>query len=210
MSAIESGRRHESRALNLFEVPGKSRWSRLVRGLGLSKLSSHVAVAWLRSGAIGGLFAVLLVGQAWAVVAGREFWPFSNYPMYAHGQGSSVTAIQVDGVLADGTRYPVSIRRQLTPFDPSRILGFLKRIGKGSRGSERRVEATRALLQLYEKHRVSGRHDGPPLEQMEVFEASWRIAPFAANLAQPKRRRLLASTRVSGGEFGSESEAEGD
>lgn len=162
-----------------------------------SKPPHQVLLARLRSAAIVGLFALLLAGQAWAVVAGREFWPFSNYPMYAHAQGSSVTAIQVDGVLADGTRYPVSIRRQLAPFDPSRILGFIRRIGKGKHGGERRVEATRALLELYEQHRLSGRHDGPRLDQLEVFETNWKIAPFAANLASPKRRRLIASTRTA-------------
>jgi hypothetical protein len=169
-------------------------------GARMSKLSHSVALAWLRSAAIGGLFATLIGGQTYAVVAQRELWPVSNYPMYAHSPGSSVSAIQVDGILADGTRYAVSVPRELAPFDPPRLVGFMRRVDKGKRRGERRVEATRALLDLYEKHRLSGRHTGPKLERMEVFETTWRIVPFAANIAHPKARRLIASAGLGDSE----------
>lgn len=161
----------------------------------MSTLSRSVALAWLRSAAIGGLFLALLGGQAYAIATRDEFWPLSSYSMYANSPGSSVSAIQVDGILADGTRYPVSVRRELAPFDQLRIRGLVRRVGKGKRSAERRAKATRALLDLYEKHRLSGRHAGPKLEQMEVFESTWRIVPFAANIDHPKTRRLIASTR---------------
>lgn len=152
------------------------------------------APLWLRSSAIAGLFVVLVVGHGHAIVARRELWPFSHYPMYHHSPGRSVTALQVDGITAEGARYPVSVRSQLAPFGPSRLLGFVRRVGKGRSGAQRRVDATRALLALYEQQRLSGRHAGPQLQQLELFEATWRVEPFAANREQPKRRKPLANS----------------
>lgn len=148
----------------------------------------------LRSAAIVALLGVLVAGQAYAMITRSEPWPFSSYPMYHQGQGRQVTTVQVEGVLEDGTRQLLAIQPQLAPFAAARLRAYLRRLGKGARGEARRVQAARALLSLYESHRSSGRHSGPPLRELEVFEATWRIVPFATNRERPKSRRLVAST----------------
>ena len=141
------------------------------------------------------LVLTLLIGQAYAVSTKSEHWPLSNYPMYADTQGKTVSALQADGFQRDGTRYAISTRTELTPFDPSRILGFIRRLGRGSAGRARRTEAARELLALYELQRVRGNHHGPELTGLELYETTWRIVPFATNRDHPERRRLIASTR---------------
>lgn len=150
----------------------------------------------VRSVAIAGLFLLLLLGQAYAVVARDEVWPFSPYPMYADTQGSQVFAVQVEGRSAAGETYPVSIRGELSPFDPSRLLGFFRRLSRGRDADERGHAAARALLALYETRREQGRNGGPELTELSIYESSWRIAPDAKNRDRPNKRRLIATTRA--------------
>jgi hypothetical protein len=150
----------------------------------------------LRSAAIAGLFLVLIVGQVYAMIARDEAWPFSHYPMYADTQGPNVSAVQVEGRRADGSPYAVSVRRELLPFDPSRLLGFFRRVARKPDAKERSKEAARALLELYELERTRGHHQGPALVELSVYETTWRIVPSADNVGRPSKRRLIATSRA--------------
>src|SRR5687767_3294103 len=117
---------------------------------------------WLRSVAIIALWAVMVAGSAYSVVNRKESWPFAYYAMYVGaGKAERVTLPQVDGILADGSRQRLSIRKHLWPFDPSRLKSFIQRVGKGKKGPQRQHEALERLLEAYEQGRRSGRHSGP-------------------------------------------------
>jgi hypothetical protein len=150
--------------------------------------------ASLRSAGIAALWIALIIGQLYVVVEREEAWPLSNYPMYADKQGPNVSAVQVEGVRSDGSAYAVSIRKELVPLDPSRLLGLVRRLARGKQKSENERAVARALLDLYEEGRRAGRHAGPPLEALSVYETTWRIVPDASNRDRPAKRRLVAST----------------
>ena len=158
-------------------------------------------MALARSIAIVVAWVTLVLGQAYAVITSRELWPLSDYPMYADKQGPRVSIVAPEGRTASGELHRVALREELMPFDPSRLLGLLRRVGRGSNSGEKREEATRALLALYEANRVAGRHAGPPLVSLDVYEETYRIVPWAKNKNErPEKKKLVASTREQDGE----------
>ena len=147
---------------------------------------------------------VLLIGcSLYDIITGREHWPFSPYAMYAGVQRErSLSAVQLFGVTEENTQYeiPLNSFQYIQPFDPSRLSTALARMENNPERERLLHEALRDCLKRYEKLRVDGRHQGPRLQGLRLYELQWSLEPWAGNADRPSSRRLLAEVQQSEGE----------
>jgi hypothetical protein len=143
---------------------------------------------------------VLLVAiSLFEIATGREDWPFSAYTMYSVAvREPSLTRMLIFGVPADASReFPIASRRQLAPFDQSRLDSALTRLAQRPNAEPLLREAVRDVLARYERRRTEGRHDGPRLRGARLYEVAWTLRPDASNVERPERRTLLVETRAA-------------
>jgi hypothetical protein len=137
-----------------------------------------------------------IAGSAYDIIADQEHWPFSQYPMFSASWSSpTFTWQRVFGVTADGREFPLDANRYVSPFDQSRLpKAFRQMMARKNSGPELRT-ALRDVMTRYETLRVDGRHEGPPVVGMRLYELEWTIDPQAANVDRPDRKRLVAEVR---------------
>jgi hypothetical protein len=131
------------------------------------------------------ILLAILGGQAVAVVAERELWPFSPYPMFSKPLGPTVARFRLHGVLEDGAELPLRHRSAFHPFRAAQLEGALDRMDRGQL-----AVAVRDLYARYEARRAGGLHDGPPLAALRLYRLVWRTA--APPDGEPLARELLA------------------
>jgi hypothetical protein len=132
-----------------------------------------------------GILLAILLGQAAAIVAGRELWPFSPYPMFSKSLAPTVERFWLCGVREDGTEIALRKSAAFHPFRLAQLEGALGRLDfKGL------AEAAKDLLARYEARRMAGRHDGPPLRSLRIYRVAYGTAAPAG--AEPVSRELLA------------------
>jgi hypothetical protein len=139
------------------------------------------------------VFAGLIGGSLYDIVRDEEHWPFSQYPMFS-GVWRSPTFkwLRVFGVTAAGHEFPLDANKYVLPFDQSRLPKALGRIVASPERAPKLSEALAGILARYHELAREGRHDGPPLAVLRLYELEWTIDPQAANLERPDRRRLIA------------------
>ena len=121
----------------------------------------------------------LVIGSLFSIVLDEEFWPFSPYPMYAKVQREpSVSELKIYGVTQEAPHREVPVRDSvhdsayIHPFDQGRLRMALNRMESRRDPDERSRLLNEALLdslQRYEKLRLAGLHDGPPLQGMRLY-----------------------------------------
>lgn len=140
-------------------------------------------------------------GHLFDLVADREHWPFSTYPMYSYRLGERFHVYRVVGVLHDDARdhagdgaggeLPLVQRQYLRPFDFLTLGNGLAYLNKKP-DRERRLEAAlHDCLARYEARRALGHHDGPRLRALRFYRMSWDLDPKARNANRPDRQELL-------------------
>lgn len=127
-----------------------------------------------------GIVLALLAGQAAAVLADRELWPFSPYPMYSTLQTGTITRLWLYRVGADGTEEPLDDRTALAPPRLAALETGLARMDRDARH-----EALRDLLARCEQ-----RHDGRAFKALRLYRMSWDAA--RGDRDHPIARELLA------------------
>jgi hypothetical protein len=138
----------------------------------------------------------LIAGSAYDIITDQEHWPFSQYPMFSGvWRSQTFTWLRLFGVTQDGREFPLDANRFIAPFDQSRLPKALKRILADRDGEARMQTALADLLARYEDLRRGGRHDGPPLAALRLYELEWTIEPDAANVDRPDRRAFVAEVR---------------
>lgn len=152
---------------------------------------------WFRLAAIVALFAFFLGGQAWAVIGHNEYWPFSPYPMYRGKKGAKPSrdgsGVRVEGVTASGSRYPMRIKEDLFPWDPSRLKAYVKDLERRRNGKKKIALAKKELLALYERRRLARQTGGPAIVDLEVSEATWRLLPSGEGRETPVKKRIIVA-----------------
>ncbi len=140
------------------------------------------------------VIGTLILGSYLALILDREFWPFSPYPMYSYTvNDKTVTGMRLYGVTQEEPHREIPLRNPdyVRPFSPFALEFAWGRLYL--KGDRRALdEALRDSLRRYEKFRAAGRHDGPPLAGMRLYQEEWRLDPQAENLDQPDHRRLVA------------------
>jgi hypothetical protein len=144
--------------------------------------------------------ALLVSGSLVDIVFDVEHWPFSPYAMYATvARRDRLTLPRLFGVREDtGAEIPLTAESEIAPFDRSRLasaLGRLHRLGD----EERLRVALLDCLRRYERRRAQGRHHGPPLTEVRLYQVSWRPDPWAVNASVPTEKRLLGAVSRPGG-----------
>jgi hypothetical protein len=142
------------------------------------------------------ILITLIGGSIYDIVADREHWPFSQYPMFSGvWRSPTFTWLRLIGVTADGREFVLDRNAYIEPFDQSRLpKGFKRMLEEG--GDPARVRmAVADCLRRYEELRRAGRHTGPPLTAMRLYELEWTIDRQAANVDRPDRRRFVAEVR---------------
>ncbi len=150
------------------------------------------------------VIALLIIGSLFCVVFDREYWPFSQYPMFSEVKRDySYSGQRLYGVAQEAPHHEVPLLASsydesyayMEPFDQIRLSTALGRI-KSTRDPERRQklleEALLDCLKRYEELRLAGHHDGPPLQGMRLYKSSWQLDARAANVDQPDSRELIA------------------
>ena len=152
---------------------------------------------------VHGLILFIFASSAFDIAAKKVSWPFSSYPMFSElRREPTLTFIELFGIPeAEPTQeIPLVDFEYLQPFDRARLAGAFKRLKSRAHREELLRGALDDLLARYETHRREGRHHGPPLRGMRIYELYWRLDPWARNVDEPPRRELWAErVRPEGG-----------
>jgi hypothetical protein len=153
---------------------------------------STARVTLRRCAVLNALFLALILGSAYDILQDEEHWPFSQYPMFSTvWRSPTFTWLRLVGVTEDGREFPLASNRYIAPFDQSRLPKALRRIEERPDGPAGLRVAVSECLARYDALRVEGRHDGPPLAAMRLYELQWTIDPNALNIDSPDHRRLI-------------------
>lgn len=136
-------------------------------------------------------------GSLYDIATSQEHWPFSDYPMFAsvHRKHTLDNWYRVFGVTPDGREIAIVRYDQLWPLDQSRLPLGIRRIAQ-TPGNEARVrEALEDTLRRYEARREAGQHSGPRIDGIRLYNVSWDLEPYAANIDHPRSRTLIAEVR---------------
>ena len=145
---------------------------------------------------------LLIIGSLFSIIFDEEFWPFSPYPMYARLQlDPSVSEMQLYGVTQEAPHREVSMHNDINdtayiePFESGRLRAALRRIESTPDPEQRSRLLNEALLdslKRYEKLRLAGLHDGPPLQGMRLYRTERQLSTQTENADQPDHRELIA------------------
>jgi hypothetical protein len=152
------------------------------------------------------VIGTLILGSYYAIVFDQEYWPFSPYPMYAYIMDDEVVSgMRLYGVTQGEPHREILLRDSdyVRPFHPFALEAAWEEMRrKVSRKEGRRAlnEALRDSLRRYEELRMAGRHDGPRLKGMRLYQEQWQLDAQAENLNRPDHRWLVAEVERRPGE----------
>jgi hypothetical protein len=157
----------------------------------LSPLEPSLILGRQRIWLIYAVIAVIVGGSLFDIVTDTEHWPFSQYGMYSdYQQDYSTNILRLFGVTEEESPHEISLREfnYIQPFDEARLGEAL--IPMLSR-KQLLSQALRDCLLRYEVLRHAGRHDGPPLQGIRLYQLFWKLDPWASNISRPDRKELI-------------------
>jgi hypothetical protein len=148
------------------------------------------------------IIVLLIIGQLSAMAALTQPWPFAHYPMFTDLKSEpSLSKPQLYGVLQEEPYQEIPLRGDyIQPFEIDRLQGAIMEINREPDLEKRQQllnEVTRDSLTRYERLRQAGRHDGPPLQGIRLYQVQWQLDPRVENVDQPDHRELLAEYEQS-------------
>jgi hypothetical protein len=141
------------------------------------------------------LIAVIGLGSLAPIVAGRDIWPFSDYPMYAELVHGQITWFWLYGETSSG-EVPLHEWRYWHPAGEERLGLGLRILAEQPHGGRLVHDALAKLAARYEKARHTKRHDGPALSALRFYEVSWDVSGNRLAPRPPDRRVLLGESRL--------------
>jgi hypothetical protein len=140
------------------------------------------------------VIVVITGGSLFDIITGKEHWPFSPYPMFSSVKRDYfLTKLQLFGVTESGSPQEISLSKSkfIQPLDNSRLSAALNRELQGEIRKQNINKILHALWSRYEVLRHEGRHNGPPLRGIRLYQSHWKLDPHARNINQPDRRELI-------------------
>ena len=140
---------------------------------------------------------VLIVGHLYDIMQDREHWPFSQYQMFAFLQTErSLMRTELYGVMQEDSHQEFPLRQVSSDFGGGRETSSLQDISRSQeiKPEERQQMLDGALLDAlskYEYGRLAGRHDGPPLQGIRLYEATWQLDDPAKSIVDPPDQQKL-------------------
>lgn len=139
------------------------------------------------------LLVLLIAGSIYDIVTDQEHWPFSQYPMFSGvWRATTFRWYRLVGVREDGREVTLDDRHYIEPFDQSRLHAAFVRLAERPDAARDLHAAVANCLERYERQRLTGRHDGPALHEMRLYQFEWRLDPDARNVDTPDARHLIA------------------
>ncbi|MEL6381773.1 MAG: hypothetical protein AAFQ89_04740 [Cyanobacteria bacterium J06626_18] len=96
--------------------------------------------------------------------------------------------------------FPLYKHEHIHPYRWYRQRQAFRRILDGPDGEAAVQIALTDLLQRYEKGRQTGRHDGPPLQAIQLYRIDWQVDPNAPDLVARAERMFV--TEVMSADLG--------
>ncbi len=158
----------------------------------------------LRVRLVYAVVGVIVLGHLHEIARQQEHWPFTNYPMWARvTRDWHVREVMPFGVTDQQPPREFDLRdpKYFAPMPAIyQRLNFQRAAGRASV----RDRMLGDYLRRYDQLRRDGRHDGPPLKGLRLYEWNWTMDPRAGNAKSPDQKTLLyefppASTRPAGG-----------
>jgi hypothetical protein len=132
------------------------------------------------------LGALHLVLTLWQVLAEREDWPLSRFPMYSELKGPLVERYLVLGVTEHG-EFRLS-DEQTAPFRGARLNSINHRLEREPGRQRRFLEQ---LAAKYERRRA--RAGWPVLQAIRSYTEAWRMRPRLRGMDTPERKLTRAT-----------------
>jgi hypothetical protein len=143
-----------------------------------------------------GLIGVLLAGHAWCLIMDREYWPFSQYPLYATlARPGAFDYLMLFGVPSGGQpEFAITQKKYIQPFDWVRLNRAFARLEARPDDETQLAAGLQDCWARYDRLRDAGRHRGPALDAIRLYRYAWdHLDPRTSEAdAQPDRRILLA------------------
>lgn len=156
--------------------------------------SRRVGLSLPRLAMVHAMLAALVLGSAYDIYTGREHWPLSPYPMFSQVvREPTLHGLRLMGVpeSADAAEVPILDYGMLEPLDQRRVETALARTVNNVSRRHLVAEMLRDRLFHYERHRLAGNHDGPPLKALRLYETFWTLQPDAGNVDRPDKTTLV-------------------
>jgi len=166
----------------------ESERKRLIKAVGMTKWRLALA---------HGVIAVLSITSLLCIAFDKEYWPFSQYPMFSSvSREDTLSALRLYGVSQEQPHreIPLLSPAYIEPFDKSRLGISLWRMESRKNLENRQKWLDKALrdrLKGYKTLRATGRHDGPPLQGVRLYEERWHLEASAQNAQRPDHRELI-------------------
>ena len=147
---------------------------------------------------------VIVLGHLHEIVRQQEHWPFTNYPIWARvTRDCHVREVMPFGVTVEPAPREFDLRdpKYFAPMPAIyQRLNFQRAAGRPGLRDPMLAD----YLRRYEQLRLAGRHDGPKLKGIRLYEWLWTMNADASNARSPDRQTLLyefpaPQTRPSGG-----------
>lgn len=143
-------------------------------------------------------------GTFFDIITQREHWPFSPYPMYSSIELDTTTTkyyvygVPVAGAENDatgndtaGTEISLQSFVYTAPLSTIRLGAGLSKLQWRQNRDKLWQRTLENVLARYERRRLAGQHDGPPLRAIRLYREEWTLDPLAGNLDRPDSRELL-------------------
>lgn len=142
---------------------------------------------WLVYGVVG----AIVLGHLWDIAWQVEHWPFSNYEMWARPTKEwhieNVVPVGLTVAQSPG-EVELTDPAYFAPLPPHYQKIAISRV---ARRESKRDAMLSDYLDYYERLRADGRHNGPRLRGVRLYEYYWDLDKQARNTAAPDRRTLL-------------------
>jgi hypothetical protein len=134
---------------------------------------------------------VIVLGHLYEIVRQQEHWPFTNYPMWARvSRDWHVREVMPFGVTDEPAPREVDLREP-GYFAPMPAIYQRLNFQRAAGREKLRDPMLGDYLRRYEQLRRAGRHGGPPLKGLRLYEWYWTMDPRASNVKSPDRKTLL-------------------
>lgn len=141
------------------------------------------------------LIAFIAFGHLYDIVKAKEHWPFSYYPMYARVEKPGVQQLLA---LYGKLRYPdgrtidwLTSSRYVPPLNEGRLRVILMAAWRGADREKKAKQVMRDYMRVYESRRIAGLHNGPPMEEIYLYDVTWKLRPDGNRQSKPSKAKQL-------------------
>jgi hypothetical protein len=152
--------------------------------------------------------ALIIVPSIACIALNAEYWPYSQYPMYAEeaevGPSDAIVLMgQTAGEPSEETM--IMHEKYIRPFDWTRLAMYFRRLDEQPDAPTRRQAALNDIARRYEHDRQAGMHRGPQLTAVKVYRYEWDMTSpdNPPDYDHPSSRHLLGAAAIDSGAPGS-------